>query len=68
MNRGVNVKTRRKEYLSLLKYILLALLQILPDGSHPDCAMQLTHAAGELRRPEALELQWDIRPMRTKFS
>ena len=42
--------------------------QILPDGSHPDCALQLTHAAGELRRPEALELEFEIRPMRTKFS
>ena len=42
--------------------------QILPDGSHPDCALQLTHAAGELRRPEAVDLEWEIRPMRTKFS
>ena len=42
--------------------------QILPDGSHPDCALQLTHAAGELRRREAVDLEWEIRPMRTKFS
>jgi len=40
---------------------------MLPGTAHPDCALQLTHAAGILRRPCARDANYAIPPMRTKF-
>lgn len=40
---------------------------MLPGTAHPDCALQLTHSAGILRRPIARDAKYVIPPMRTKF-
>lgn len=40
---------------------------MLPGTAHPDCALQLTHSAGILRRPIARDAKYAIPPMRTKF-
>ncbi|GLH02323.1 Integrator complex subunit 14 [Gryllus bimaculatus] len=40
---------------------------ILPGSAHPDCALQLTHAAGVLRKPYSREVKFTISPLRTKF-
>jgi len=35
----------------------------LPNGTHPDCALQLTHAAMELRKPYAMDPKLTIVPV-----
>ncbi len=40
---------------------------MLPGTSHPDCALQLTHAAAELRSSRATDLEYLIQPLGTKF-
>jgi len=40
----------------------------LPVGTHPDCALQLTHAAIELRKPLAMDPKLTIVPMTTKYA
>ncbi len=40
---------------------------MLPPTSHPDCSLQLTHAAGELRSARAADLEYMIQPLGTKF-
>jgi hypothetical protein len=40
----------------------------LPGGTHPDCALQLTHAAIELRKPYAMDPKLSIGPMITKYT
>jgi hypothetical protein len=40
---------------------------LLPGAAHPDCALQLTHAAGVLRKPCSRDAQRSITPLRTKF-
>lgn len=40
----------------------------LPSGSHPDCTIQLTHAAIELRKPFAMDPKLTITPLTTKFA
>jgi len=40
---------------------------LLPGGAHPDCALQLTHAAGLLRKPYSRDIKYNITPLRTKF-
>lgn len=39
----------------------------LPGGTHPDCALQLSHAAAELRKPLAMDYKYQIYPMMTKY-
>lgn len=39
----------------------------LSGSTHPDCAMQLSHAAGELRKPYAMDPKLTIVPLVTKF-
>jgi len=39
----------------------------LPGGTHPDCALQLTHAAIELRKSYAMDPKLAITPMITKY-
>lgn len=38
----------------------------LPPGTHPDCGLQLTHAAIELRQPYAMDPKLAIAPI-TKY-
>ncbi|XP_054278124.1 integrator complex subunit 14-like isoform X1 [Macrosteles quadrilineatus] len=40
---------------------------LLPGGAHPDCALQLTHAANVLRKPFSRDPKFSIVPMRTRF-
>lgn len=40
----------------------------LPSGTHPDCALQLSHAAMELRKPLAMDPKLTITPMITKYA
>ncbi|XP_049787030.1 integrator complex subunit 14 [Schistocerca cancellata] len=40
---------------------------LLPGGAHPDCALQLTHAAGVLRRPYCRDIKFNVTPLLTKF-
>nr|CAD7442353.1 unnamed protein product [Timema bartmani] len=40
---------------------------LLPGAAHPDCALQLTHAAGVLRKPYSRDINFSIAPLRTKF-
>lgn len=40
---------------------------LLPGGAHPDCALQLTHAANVLRKPYSLDPKYNVLPMRTHF-
>lgn len=35
----------------------------LPHGTHPDCSLQLTHAAMELRKPYAMDPKLTIVPI-----
>ncbi len=39
----------------------------LPGNAHPDCALQLSHAADELRKESALDLELEIKPSRTRY-
>ena len=41
--------------------------QVLPGASHPDCGMQLSHAAAELRRRDGLSVDYQIQPLGTVF-
>ncbi|RZF41439.1 hypothetical protein LSTR_LSTR000153 [Laodelphax striatellus] len=41
---------------------------LLPGTAHPDCALQLTHAAGALRKPYSRDPKYNIMPMRTKYT
>ena len=40
---------------------------LLPGTAHPDCAIQLTHAACELRSKNCQKLDYQISPAGTKF-
>jgi hypothetical protein len=40
---------------------------LLPGAAHPDCALQLTHAAGVLHKPYSRDVKQNITPLRTKF-
>lgn len=40
---------------------------LLPGGAHPDCALQLTHAANVLRKPYSRDPKYNVLPMRTRF-
>lgn len=58
-------------FISLLEG-LAAILErectLLPGGAHPDCALQLTHASGVLRKMYSRDPKYNILPMRTKFN
>eukprot|EP00095_Tigriopus_kingsejongensis_P002907 snap_masked-scaffold336_size202805-processed-gene-1.8 protein:Tk02907 transcript:snap_masked-scaffold336_size202805-processed-gene-1.8-mRNA-1 annotation:"conserved hypothetical protein" len=41
---------------------------VLPPSSEPDCHLQLSHAAQELRSKHVLELEYVIQPVGTRFS
>lgn len=41
---------------------------LLPGSAHPECSMQLAHAATELRKRQAYEPDYNIAPMPSKFS
>lgn len=41
---------------------------MLPGTAHPDCPMQLTHAASELRKRQAYEADYNIAPTSSKYS
>ncbi|XP_039278310.1 integrator complex subunit 14 isoform X2 [Nilaparvata lugens] len=41
---------------------------LLPGTAHPDCALQLTHAAGALRQPYSRDPKYNVMPMRTKYT
>lgn len=36
---------------------------LLPGGAHPDCALQLTHAAGVLHKPYSRDVKQNITPL-----
>jgi hypothetical protein len=40
---------------------------LLPGAAHPDCALQLTHAAGVLHKHCSRDFSYTITPLRTKF-
>lgn len=40
---------------------------LLPGSAHPDCAMQLSHAASELRSKNAFKFEFQIAPLGTKY-
>jgi hypothetical protein len=40
---------------------------LLPGAAHPDCALQLTHAAGVLHKSYSRDVKQNITPLRTKF-
>jgi len=40
---------------------------LLPGGAHPDCALQLTHAAGVLHKSYSRDIKYNVTPLRTKF-
>jgi len=41
---------------------------LLPHNSHPDCALQLTHATGILRSAISRDIRHNITALRTKFT
>lgn len=41
---------------------------LLPGGTNPDCALQLTHATNELRKPHTRDMKFSITPMITQFN
>lgn len=57
------------ELLDGLSFIFERECSILPGGTNPDCALQLTHAANELRKPHNRgDLKYNIVPMATQFN
>ncbi|XP_035733995.1 integrator complex subunit 14-like [Vespa mandarinia] len=55
------------ELLEGLACILERECTLLPPNLNPDCTIQLGHVAAMLRKPEFLELRYNIPPTRTKF-
>lgn len=55
------------ELLDGLAFIFERECTLLPGSAHPDCALQLTHAAQVLRRPFSRDIKYNITPMKTKF-
>lgn len=41
---------------------------LLPGAAHPDCSLQLTHAAGELKKPSIQDPKTSIAALRTNFT
>lgn len=55
------------ELLDGLAFIFERECTLLPGSAHPDCALQLTHAAQVLRRSFSRDIKYNITPMKTKF-
>ncbi|XP_063221536.1 integrator complex subunit 14 [Bacillus rossius redtenbacheri] len=55
------------ELLDGLAGVLERECTLLPGAAHPDCALQLTHAASVLRKPYSRDVKYNITPLRTKF-
>ncbi|XP_066599693.1 integrator complex subunit 14 [Prorops nasuta] len=55
------------ELLESLACILERECTILPPNLNPDCTIQMGHVASMIRKPEFLELRYNIPPARTKF-
>lgn len=56
------------ELLDGLSLIFEKECQYLPQNTHPECAIQMTHVAEVLRKPYSRELKNNITPLRTKFN
>lgn len=56
------------ELLDGLSYIFERECSLLPGNAHPDCALQLTHATNELRKPHNRDIKIAITPLLTKFN
>lgn len=54
------------ELLDAVAAVLDRECALLPPNSHPDCALQLTYAASQLR--QARDVRHNITPLRTKFN
>ncbi|XP_011144333.1 integrator complex subunit 14 isoform X2 [Harpegnathos saltator] len=55
------------ELLEGLACILERECTLLPPNLNPDCTIQMGHVASMIRKPEYLELRYNIPPARTKF-
>lgn len=55
------------ELLDGLAFIFERECTLLPGSAHPDCALQLTHAAQVLRKFFSRDIKYNITPMKTKF-
>lgn len=55
------------ELLEGLACILERECTLLPSNVNPDCAIQMGHVALMIRKPEFLELRYNIPPARTRF-
>ena len=55
------------ELLDGLAFIFERECTLLPGSAHPDCALQLTHAAQVLKRSFSRDIKYNITPMKTKF-
>lgn len=55
------------ELLEGLACILERECTLLPPNLNPDCTIQMGHVASMIRKPEFLELRYNIPPARTKF-
>ncbi|KAH0952732.1 hypothetical protein HN011_009899 [Eciton burchellii] len=55
------------ELLEGLACILERECTLLPSNLNPDCTIQMGHVASMIRKPEYLELRYNIPPTRTKF-
>lgn len=56
------------ELLSGLAYIFEQECTQLPGSAHPDCAIQLTHAADALRKTQTRDVKHIIVPMQTNYN
>lgn len=55
------------ELLEGLACILERECTLLPPNLNPDCTIQMGHVARLLRKPESMEIRYNIPPARTKF-
>lgn len=56
------------ELLEGLAFIFERECTLLPGGTNPDCALQLTHAANELRKHGTRDMKFNIIPLITQFN
>ncbi len=54
------------DLMETMAVVLERACSLLPHNSHPDCALQLTHAAAQLRLSR--DIRHSITPLRTKFT
>ncbi|KAF5293913.1 hypothetical protein FQA39_LY13618 [Lamprigera yunnana] len=73
---GVELNRLRKAAISLgfldllngLAYIFEQECTQLPGSAHPDCALQLTHAADVLRKTQNKDIKYIILPLHTNYN